>query len=75
MKSRKLEERPTFRKCFNNQLATSSSDIVQMTYEDSDVFDEENLQEARRLDSEDGPPTRRSIFFCDPGRADGRWSR
>ncbi|KAK3244734.1 hypothetical protein CYMTET_45667 [Cymbomonas tetramitiformis] len=37
---------------FNNQLATSSSDIVQMTYEDdSDVSDEEDLQEARRLDS------------------------
>ncbi|KAK3250642.1 hypothetical protein CYMTET_39987 [Cymbomonas tetramitiformis] len=32
-------------KYFNNQLATSSSDIVQMTYEDSDVSDEEDLPE------------------------------
>ncbi|KAK3244963.1 hypothetical protein CYMTET_45448 [Cymbomonas tetramitiformis] len=35
----------------NKQLATSSSDIVQMTYEDSDVSDGEIVEEARRLGS------------------------
>ncbi|KAK3235600.1 hypothetical protein CYMTET_54207 [Cymbomonas tetramitiformis] len=41
---------------FNNQLATSSNEIVQMTYEDSDVFDGEDVEEARRLNYRMGLP-------------------